>query len=97
MRSMTFQDRMKKLNEVISSLSKFYEFERKSVLHKFYDVLNAELDVNLNTFLTAYKAETGNMDSCPLHAIAYYDRIYAKAMALSFDDVRLDRMFSKVV
>lgn len=95
-RSMTFQDRMKKLNDVVSSLAGFYGVERKTALHKFYDGLNAELDVNLNTFLTAYRAETGNEDSCPLHAIAYYERIFSRAMALSFDTVKLDRIFNGV-
>lgn len=93
-RSMTFKDRMMKLNEVVSSLADFYKVERKTALHKFYDVLNAELDVNLNTFLTAYRVETGNDDSCPLHAIAYYERIFSKAITLSLDTLKLDRIFN---
>lgn len=89
----SLSERLRELNSEFSYLSEMYGVERRMVMHKIYRQLEPELAFDLDIYLDAYKGMTGRREACTIHAVAYFDDVYEKAMDLMEDNNAMEWLF----
>ncbi len=92
----SLSERLRDLNGEFTYLSEIYGIERRTVMHKIYKILDAYLgqEYNLDVWLGAYREMTGRREACTIHAVAYFDELYEKAMNIMEDADKMERILA---
>lgn len=86
-------ERIKNLNDVIGQVAELCNMERNRVLHYLYLTLEERLQISFSSYLSVYRAETGDLDACNVQVIASNDRLYKEAVTMCQTLIERKRMF----
>lgn len=87
------EERLKKLNSMVSDVANKYGIERKKTLHYLYQTIERNAGVSIEAYLQVYRHENEAETAFPLQVIAANMELYSEAVELIEDSLERKKIF----